>query len=93
MFSLYMSVKQKLIKRLIKKSHQIPCPRCKNIFLMWCVHKTKRPVHTQIHPFSAERGTSDVRLFLVLCLPYMGSVCILGLFPPLLAEQGLHTAE
>lgn len=91
MFSLYMSVKQKLIKPLIKKSHQIPCPRCKNVFPMGCVHKTKGPVHTQMHPFSAERGTSDIRLFLVLCLTYMGSVS-LACFPPLLAEWGLQTA-
>lgn len=89
MFSLYVSVKQKLIKPLIKKSHQIPCPRCKNVFPMWCVHKTKGHVHTQTHHFSAERGTSDICLFLILT--YIGSVS-LACFPPLLAEQGIQTA-
>ena len=45
-FALCMSVKQKLIKPLIKKSYQIPSPGCENTFLVWRVHKIKGAVHT-----------------------------------------------
>lgn len=45
-FALCMRVKQKLIKPLIKKSYQIPSPRCKNTFFMWHVLKIKGAVHT-----------------------------------------------
>lgn len=45
-FALCMSVKQKLIKPLIKKSYQILSPRCENTFLVWRVHKIKGAVHT-----------------------------------------------
>lgn len=50
-----MSVKQKLIKPLIKKSYQIPKPRCKNTFLLLCVHNTKGPVRAQLYGTPQQR--------------------------------------
>lgn len=80
-FALCMSIKQKLVKPLIKKSSQIPSPTWKNIFLVWRVHKIKGPVHAQMHVTPQQRDTLDISLYLVLCLSFKGAVYHWPLFP------------